>query len=629
METNGGMPDKNMRLTLALGALGVVYGDIGTSPLYAIKECFFGVHAVPPTPENILGVLSLVVWSLTIVVSIKYLTFIMKADNRGEGGIFALLALAPVNDAKVPGRVRNCMILAALLGAALLYGDGFITPSISVLSAVEGLSVATDAATPFVVPLTCAILLVLFLFQHRGTERIGTVFGPIMLLWFFAIAALGLNHIVRNPHVLLSINPLHAFHFFAENRLHGMVVLGSVVLCITGGEALYADMGHFGRGPIRISWFLLVFPSLILNYLGQGALLLEFPEHTVNPFYGLVPRLLLYPMVAVSTVATVIASQAMISGAFSLTRQAIQLGYCPRMTVVHTSAATEGQIYIPEVNWLMMIVCIALVLVFRESGRLAGAYGVAVTANMAITSMVYFFVTTRTWHWSTAKAAPLVALFLLFDLTYFGSNLLKFFDGGWFPMAVAIILVIIMTAWKDGRRELYLRFSGTSLPLLLFLKDVESSKLHRVPGTAVFMASSSQFTPPSLLHHVKHNRVLHEKVILLTITSTHVPAIPAQNRLQVEQLFAGVYRLVATYGFMETPNVPQLIEEAFQSELIPPSPSITYYLGRETLIPTGSSKMMRWRKYLFAFLSKNSQSATGYFGLPAGQVVEIGVQVLL
>lgn len=629
MNVDRGMPGKRLELSLALGALGVVYGDIGTSPLYSIKECFFGVHAVAPTPENIMGVLSLVVWSLTIVVTIKYLTFIMKADNRGEGGIFALLALAPVNDRNVPGRLRSYMVLAALLGAALLYGDGFITPSISVLSAVEGLSVATDAANPFVVPLTCAILLILFLFQHRGTARIGTVFGPIMLIWFFAIAALGLNHIIRSPHVLLSINPVYAFNFFASNHFHGLVVLGSVVLCITGGEALYADMGHFGRAPIRISWFILVFPSLILNYLGQGALLLDFPEHTVNPFYGLVPRIFLYPMVGLSTIATVIASQAMISGAFSLTRQAVQLGYCPRVTIVHTSAQTEGQIYVPEVNWLMMIVCIGLVLVFRESGRLAGAYGVAVTANMAITSMVYYFVTTRTWHWSMAKAAPLVVLFLIFDLTYFGSNLLKFFDGGWFPMAVAMVLVIMMTAWKDGRAELYRRFSGTSLPLLLFLKDVESSNLHRVPGTAVFMASSSQFTPPSLLHHVKHNRVLHERVILLTINSAHVPTVPNENRLQVEQLGGGVYRLIATFGFMETPNVPQLLDEAFHAELIPPSPSITYYLGRETLIPSGEAHMMRWRKYLFAFLSKNSQSATGYFGLPPGQVVEIGVQVLL
>lgn len=629
MDTDCTAPDRRVMFALALGALGVVYGDIGTSPLYAVKECFFGVHAVPPTPENILGVLSLVVWSLTIVVTIKYLTFIMKADNRGEGGIFALLALAPVNDANVPKKLRGYMVLAALLGAALLYGDGFITPSISVLSAIEGLGVATNAANPFIVPLTCAVLLFLFLFQHRGTARIGTVFGPIMCIWFLAIAALGVNHIARNPYVLMSVNPVYAFNFFAANHFHGLVVLGSVVLCITGGEALYADMGHFGRRPIRISWFFLVFPSLILNYLGQGALLLEFPEHTVNPFYGLVPRFLLYPMVGLSTVATVIASQAMISGAFSLTRQAVQLGYCPRVTIIHTSAQTEGQIYIPEVNWIMMIVCIGLVLAFRESGRLAGAYGVAVTANMAITSMVYFFVTTRTWHWPMAKAAPLVALFLIFDLSYFGSNLLKFFDGGWFPIAVAMVLVIIMTAWKDGRAELSRHFAGSSLPLLMFFKEVEESKLHRVPGTAVFMASTSQFTPPSLLHHVKHNRVLHERVILLTISSVHVPTVPSQNRLQVEKLAGEVYRLVATFGFMETPNVPQLLHDAFAADLIPSSPSITYYLGRETLIPTGSSKMMRWRKYLFAFLSKNSLGATGYFGLPPGQVVEIGVQVPL
>jgi KUP system potassium uptake protein len=479
------------------------------------------------------------------------------------------------------------------------------------------------------VPITCVVLLVLFLFQNRGTAKVGSVFGPIMLVWFLTIAAFGVGYIVKEPQILKALNPVYAFRFFAVNHIHGLVVLGSVVLCITGGEALYADMGHFGKNPIRISWFVLVFPALLLNYFGQGALLLGNPELSANPFYGIVPRPLLYPMVGLSTVATIIASQAMISGAFSLTRQAVQLGYFPRVTIIHTSETTEGQIYIPEINWLMMIVCIALVLVFRESSGLAGAYGVAVTANMGLTSVVYFFVATRTWNWSVKKTLPLVCLFLIFDLTYFGSNLLKFFDGGWFPMAVAAVIVTIMTAWKDGRAALYERFLKTSLPLDTFLKDVEDHHIYRVRGTAVFLASSSGLTPPSLLHHYKHNQVLHEKLVLLTILPADVPTIAEEHRVTVEPLGNGVYRLLARFGFMETPNVPQVLERAYSADLIPHHEPISYYLGRETLFPTGDSKMLRWRKSLFAFLSRNSQSATNYFGLPPGQVVELGVQVEL
>ncbi len=617
-----------LKLGLVLGALGVVYGDIGTSPLYAIKECFHGHHAIETSASNIMGVLSLVVWSLTIVVSIKYIIFIMRADNRGEGGIFALLALVPGEDRLSPG-MRNFMILAALAGAALLYGDGFITPAISVLSAIEGLEVATDAARDLVVPMTCVVLLVLFLFQRHGTTGIGKVFGPVMLIWFTAIALLGIGEIARNPGILWAVNPIHAYRFFAQNHLHGLVVLGSVVLVITGGEALYADMGHFGKRPIRLSWFGMVFPSLLLNYFGQGALLLSNPDFAPNPFYGLVPRPLLYPMVGLSTVATVIASQAMISGAFSLTRQAVQLGYFPRVTIVHTSEVTEGQIYIPEINWVMMIVCIALVLVFRGSSGLAGAYGVAVTANMGLTSVVYFFVATETWNWPIKRVLPLVSLFLIFDLTYFGSNLFKFFDGGWFPVAVAIVIVVIMTAWKDGRAALSSRFRRISLPFDDFLRDVADHHIYRVSGTAVFLASSSKYTPPSLLHHYKHNQVLHEKVILLTIIAADVPSVHDNDRIKVEALGNGFYRLVAHYGFMETPNVPHVMELAFNAGLIPRTEPISYYLGRETLLPTGDAKMMRWRKSLFAFLSRNSQTATNYFGLPPGQVVELGVQVEL
>lgn len=621
-------PTSKEALGLALGALGVVYGDIGTSPLYTIKECFHGIHAVEPNAANILGVMSLVAWSLTIVVSIKYITFMMRADNRGEGGIFALLALVMSGSGK-SGRARGVAVFAALLGAALLYGDGFITPSISVLSAVEGLEVATDAARFFVVPLTCVILFLLFFVQRSGTAGIGNVFGPIMVIWFGAISILGLVHIAGNPFILHALNPVYAVNFFIQNHIHGLVVLGSVVLCITGGEALYADMGHFGKWPIRVSWFTLVFPALILNYFGQGALLLGNPELAINPFYGLVPRAMLYPMVALSTVATVIASQAMISGAFSLTRQAAQLGYCPRVSIIHTSEKTEGQIYIPEINWLMMIVCIGLVLFFRASSGLAGAYGVAVTANMAITSVVYFFVATRTWGWSPRKALPLVGLFLVFDSMYFGSNLFKFFDGGWFPLAVAALIFIVMTTWKDGRAEVYRNLLASLLPVETFLKDLAAHEVYRVKGTAVFMASSQQFTPPSLLHHFKHTHVLHERVLLLTIQVKDFPSVPDEERVKFEELGEGFHRILACYGFMETPNVPQIMRKAFEAGIIPSLEHISYYLGRETLITTGASGITRWRKSLFAFLSRNSHSASDYFGIPPGSVIELGVQIQL
>lgn len=623
------VPRRSDKIKLTIGALGVVYGDIGTSPLYTIKECFHGMHAITPTPLNVLGVLSLIVWSLTIVVTIKYLMFIMQADNRGEGGIFALLALVSGSEKQLSKKMKPIVVFAALLGAALLYGDGFITPSISVLSAIEGLEIATHAADKLIVPLTCLVLLVLFLSQHHGTEGIGKIFGPIMLFWFATLSALGIRSILINPYVLTAVNPIFAWRFFAENHMHGMVVLGSVVLCITGGEALYADMGHFGRNPIRLSWFALVFPALLLNYFGQGALLLDHPELSASPFYELVPKVFLYPMVLLSTLATIIASQAMISGAFSLTRQAVQLGYCPRVTIIHTSADTEGQIYVPEINRIMMVVCIGLVLAFRASSGLAAAYGIAVTANMAITSLLYYYVATHTWGWTAQKAAPLVVLFLIFDITYFGSNLLKIFDGGWFPIAVAIIIVILMTAWKDGRVALYQNIRNTMLSLDTFIADVSKQGVHRVKGTAVFMASSSNFTPPSLLHHFKHNKVLHEQVIFLTIQPEDIPSIPETDRLSFEKLGQGFHRVIARYGFMETPNVPRIMNRSLQMGMIPQIRPMSYYLGRETLLITGRSKMSRWRLHIFAFLSRNSRSAVEYFGIPPGRVVELGGQIEL
>jgi KUP system potassium uptake protein len=626
-----GMPSlsKGKTVLLAIGALGVVYGDIGTSPLYAIKECFHGIHAIALTERNIFGVASLVAWSLIIVVSVKYVGFIMRADNRGEGGIFALLALVSGARDQISQRVQSKVAFAALLGAALLYGDGMITPSISVLSAIEGLNVATHAAEKMVVPITCAILFGLFSIQSRGTEDIGFIFGPIMMVWFIVIAALGLRYIIEEPHILAALNPIYGYKFFVTNRLHGFIVLGAVVLCITGGEALYADLGHFGRKVIQLSWNSIVLPSLLFSYFGQAALLLKHPEMASNPFYGLAPSFLLYPMVGLATAATVIASQAMISGAFSLTRQAVQLGYCPRVSIVHTSSKIEGQIYIPEVNHLMMIACIGLVLAFRESSRLAAAYGVAVTANMAITSVIFFFLITHIWHWPLWKAAPLVGLFLVFDLAYLISNLLKIVDGGWFPIAVAFAIVTVMITWKDGRAELYRRVVVPRIPLELLIEDLARHNYPRIPGTTVFMASATRIAPPVLMHHLKHNQVLHKEVVILTIQSAEVPSVPAGEKLTVKDLGQGFYQLVARYGFMETPNVPNIMRRAHRLGLIHDPNPRTYYLSRETILTTGNSRMMRWRKKLFAFLSRNARPATDYFRLPPGHVIELGIQIEL
>ena len=609
--------------SLALAALGIVFGDIGTSPLYALKECFNGHSGVPPTPDNVLGVLSLVFWSLVAVVTVKYLGFIMKADNKGEGGIFALLALIP----SAQGRARTAVVLLALFGAALLYGDGVITPAISVLSAVEGLELAGGAHPP-VVPLTCIILVALFVVQRRGTAGIGRIFGPVMLAWFLIIAGLGVAQLVARPGVLAALNPAHAVRFFLHHGWHGFLVLGAVVLCITGGEALYADMGHFGTRPIRASWYGLVFPALLLNYFGQGALLLDNPGAAAQPFYGLVPEGYLYPMVALATLATVIASQALISGAFSLTRQAVQLGYCPRVTIVHTSGEQEGQIYIPEVNWALMVACLYLVISFQESSKLASAYGIAVTGTMAITSVVYFVVVTKNWGWPTWRAAPLVAVFLVFDLGYFGANLLKFMEGGWFPMAVAAVIYALMTTWYTGRKLLSERFQKQAMPLELFLDDVKGNPPPRVPGTAVFMAASAYGTPPVLLHHLKHNKVLHEQVVLLSVMVAEQPNVPVQERVLVEELGAGFYRVVGRYGFMQTPSVPEVMAAARKEGLRAETNTTSFYLGRETLLPSSrGGGMARWRKTLFFFMSRNSRAATDYFQIPPGRVVELGMQL--
>ncbi|MFO0603588.1 MAG: potassium transporter Kup [Polyangiales bacterium] len=620
---------------LALGALGVVYGDIGTSPLYAVKECFARGHGVDPTPANVLGVLSLIVWSLVLVIVVKYITFIMRADNRGEGGILALLALVtPKADPGAPGSrgvARGAMVALGLFGAALLYGDGVITPAISVLSAVEGLEVATTRVHPYVVPITVAILVGLFLVQKRGTAGVGAVFGPAMLAWFAAIAAAGLPWIARHPEVLGAVNPAHAVSFFSQHGKHGFLLLGSVVLCITGGEALYADMGHFGARPIRRAWYAVVLPSLLCNYLGQGALLLDRGGDEAvraNPFFGLLSGWLVFPMVALATFATVVASQALISGAYSLTQQAVQLGYCPRVTIVHTSGEAEGQIYVPEVNSLLMVACVALVIAFRESTALAAAYGIAVTGTMSITSIL-FFQLTRQWGWPAWKGAALVGLFLVFDLGFLAANLVKLREGGWFPVAVAAGVFAVMTTWKRGRASLGRHIIASTLPMELFLDDVRATRPHRVPGAAVFMTSNPDGAPPVLLHHFKHNKVLHARVVMLSVQTLHVPEVSRDERVTLRELGEGFWQVTASYGFMQTPDVPEALREARARGLDVDVEGASFYLGRETLLTTGRAGMARWRKGLFAFLSRNARPANMFFQIPPNRVVELGTQIEL
>jgi KUP system potassium uptake protein len=615
--------------TLTLAALGVVYGDIGTSPLYTMKECTSGEHGAAPTPANVLGVLSLIVWSLTMVVAFKYLLFIVRADNRGEGGILALLALVPASlKPKRPTAVGWVSVLV-LIGAALLYGDGIITPAISVLSAVEGLEVATTSLKDAVIPLTCLILVFLFSIQRRGTANVGKYFGPVMVVWFLTLAVLGIVQLVQNPIVLQALSPHHAVAFFQHNGKHGFFILGSVVLAVTGGEALYADMGHFGVKAIRTGWFLVAMPALLLNYLGQGALILRDPAAIAHPFYGMVPKGgATYALVTISAFATVIASQALISGAFSLTSQAVQLGYFPRVTVKHTSHEAEGQIYIPQINWMLMVACVLLVLGFQQSSKLAAAYGIAVTGTMAITSIIFYVVTRGAWGWSRLKAGSLVLSFLIFDVAFFGANIVKFVEGGWFPIFVGAGFFACMLTWKIGRGHLANWFRTHSLPMDEFLASL-SARLHsRVPGIGVVMASNSDRVPPILVHHAQRIHVLPEIVVLFTAATAHVPFVEEEKRLETELIGSGFYRVIAHCGFMEQPDVPRLVAEGLaRFDLASKPEDITYYLGRETFLATGEGKMGRWSESLFAFLSRNAQPATTYFGIPSDQVVELGTQI--
>jgi KUP system potassium uptake protein len=623
-----GNPTGRRLAKLSLIALGVVYGDIGTSPLYAIKEGFKPEYGLALNVVNVYGVLSLIVWALLLVVTVKYVGFILRADNRGEGGVLALLALALQREHRTEdARRRRLLIWIGIFGGAFLYGDGIITPAISVLSAVEGLEVAAPALAPFVMWIAVAIIALLFMVQKRGTAKVGGAFGWVMLLWFLTIASLGVLEIARGPEILSALNPWYGVRFFIDHPMRSFVVLGAVVLVITGGEALYADMGHFGRKPIRVVWYTFVLPALLLNYFGQGALLLRSPTAVDNPFYLLAPAAFQLPLLFIATAAAVVASQALISGAFSLTQQAVQLGYSPRVTIVHTSKQQAGQIYIPEVNKALAVGTLAVVIGFQNATALGAAYGVAVTGTMAITTILFYVIVRQRWDWSPLKAVSFLAFFLAIDLAFFASNLLKVPHGGWVPLGVAAVAFVLMTTWKKGRECLQDILRRSSLPLDLFLADVERRKPVRVPGTAVFMTSANDGAPVVLLHHLKHNKVLHEQVVLMSIVSEEVPEVPASERVTLERFPAGFFRVTARYGFMEQPDVKETLGYAAMAGLATKPQETSYYLGRERLIPIGPSRMMRWRKKVFVLMSRNARSATEFFGIPPNRVVELGAQI--
>jgi len=608
-------------------ALGVVFGDIGTSPLYALRECFGGPHGVALTADNLLGVLSLICWSLLLVVSLKYLTFVLRADNDGEGGILALMALLrPVRPPEQGGQ-RRLILALGLFGAALLYGDGMITPAISVLSAVEGLEVATPVFRPYVLPVTVAVLIGLFAFQHRGTERVGSVFGPVVVLWLAVLAVLGVAQIASEPSVLVALSPHHAVGFFLRNGRAGFVVLAAVFLVVTGGEALYADMGHFGRRPIRAAWFGVALPCLLLNYFGQGALLLRQPDAVTSPFYHLAPRWALPPLIVLATAATIIASQAVISGAFSLSRQAVQLGYSPRLTIEHTSSDEIGQIYMPGVNWLLMVCTVLLVLAFGSSSDLAAAYGVAVTTTMVITTLLLFRVARERWKWGLAAAGAMTLLFLVVDLAFFGANILKVAHGGWFPLAVGAAIYTLMTTWRRGREILRGRIEAQAIPLRVVLADLKADPPRRVPGTAVYMVSTGDATPSAFVHNLAHNNVLHDQVIFLTVTTEDVPYVQHSERVEIDPIAPGFYAVEARYGFMQTPNVPHVLEYLGTHGIEIELEATTYFLGREVILSSEHPGMARWRERLFAVLSRNARRATAFFRIPPEQVFEVGTQV--
>lgn len=606
---------------LTLGALGIVYGDIGTSPLYAMRESFEGAgHELAVTPDNVLGVLSLIVWSLVLVITVKYLQFVMRADNRGEGGILVLTSLIP--NGSDAGRRRRVLILVGLFGTALLYGDGMITPAISVLSAVEGTAIVSPRLSSYAVPIAIVILVGLFSIQRRGTRAVGRAFGPVMVVWFAVLAVLGLNQIVREPAVLAALNPVHAVTFFLDNGLTGFLALGSVFLVVTGGEALYADMGHFGRRPIALGWMGLVLPGLLLNYLGQGALLIADPGAIDNPFYRLAPGWAAVPLLVLATVATVIASQALISGAFSLTMQATQLGYLPRVRIVHTSEDEPGQIYVPAVNWVLMVACVGLVLGFRSSTNLAAAYGVAVTLTMVITTVLYFVVI-REKGWSLAPAASLCGLFLVMDVAFFGANISKIPHGGWFPLVVGGLVFTVLTTWATGRRLIRARTHRGETTLADFLSELPDHPHQHVPGTAVYLFGIPGMAPPPLIYNFRANHALHERILAVNVVTDPVPSVLPARRVRTTEVADGVTRIELHYGFMERPTVGQDLRDRCAVD----DDETTYFLGRESVVVTETEQMARWRERLFAFMRRNATSATAYFQLPTDRVLELTRQV--
>ncbi len=641
-------PTGSRLAVLSLAALGVVYGDIGTSPLYSIQAAFNTGprgHGFPVSDSAVYGVLSMIVWSLIIVVAVKYIYFILRADNRGEGGVLSLLALLLQTERREEDKRRRWMLIAiGLFGSALLYGDGMITPAISVLGALQGIEVRNPGIPHVIIVwIAVAILVAVFSVQRFGTAKVGAAFGPIMFVWFATIGTLGFMEAIHEPQIFRAVNPVYAARFFVEHGFKGFVILGAVVLVITGGEALYADMGHFGKRPIRLAWFAFVMPALLLNYFGQGALLLRDPSAADNPFYKLAPAGFTIPLIVIATSAAIIASQALISGAFSLTQQSIQLGYSPRMTIVHTSHHQAGQIYIPEVNQLLMIGTLALVLIFQDADRLGSAYGIAVTGTMGVTSLLFHSVATDKWGWSRKKMAVLTGFFLAIDGMFFLSNMYKIKDGGYVPIAIAIGVYILMSTWKRGRMMLTNILQAGSLPLDLFLKDVERRKPPRVPGTAVFMTSTADGVPVVLLHHLKHNKVLHEQVVLMSIKTAEVPELEdSDERITVTKLEQGFWRVEARYGFMENPNVPEILAYSKNHNLRAKQMDTTFYLGRERIVLAGAAsqkpgvrrqpaevalQMARWRKKIFMVMTRNAKSATEFFGIPPNRVVELGAQV--
>ena len=614
------------RTALTLAALGVVYGDIGTSPLYAVKETFNPDHGIPLNAENVLGGMSAIFWALMIVVSLKYVILIMRADNKGEGGIMALLALAS-SAVKDHPQWRATIMLLGVFGASLFYGDAVLTPAISVLSAVEGLEVGTTAFKPYVVPIAVGVVIALFALQRKGTSVVGALFGPVTVLWFVAIAALGVVAIAGNPEVLRALDPLHALAFVTQHGWASFVVLGAVLLAFTGAEALYADMGHFGKGPIRIAWFGLVFPALILNYFGQGALLIANPKALVNPFYLLAPAWALYLTVALATAATVVASQATISGTYSLTKQAIQLDYLPRMQVQQTSASEIGQIYIPGANLALLLVIVAVVIGFGSSSKLASAYGVAVTGTMLVTTFLTFFVVRFGWGYPLALCIAATGFFILVDLAFFSSALLKVVEGGWFPLALGAIVFVFMTTWRRGRVLAIAAQRRTSIPLLPFLKSLSEHPPVRVPGTAVFMAGDPDGVPNALLHNLKHFKVLHERVVFLTVVTRNIPWVPASERVTAEPLGQGFYRLIVHFGFMNRPDVSATLDLCKDCGLTFDLMQTTFFLSRTTVIPTSKQGMARWRERLFAAMARNAHTAADYYNIPTNCVIELGTKI--